>query len=159
MTTAPVLLLSAALRIVHFSGGTATITTQNGGVEHVVMKDAKGDLVAESDCDSQSGTYDHIVSFGQAVIIAAKNDDRTAMMTLVQYPIRINVKAKPLFIKDAATLQIRYQAVFTPAVLGQLRQVDPHDVFCREGMSMLGGGIVWATADKSGALKIAVVNE
>jgi outer membrane protein assembly factor BamB len=153
------LILLAALRIVHFNGGTATITTQSGG-EHVVIKDAKGQLEAESSCDSQSGTYDQIVKFGQAVVAAAYHNDRTAMMSLVQFPLRVNASStKSTLVINKATLQSRYSVTFTAPVLAKLRQVEPHDVFCRNGMSMLGSGVVWATVDHNGNLKAAVINQ
>ncbi len=158
MATLLVVLL-AALRIVQFTGGAAYITTESGGVEHVVMKDAKGAVEAESECDAQSGTYEQSVKFQQAIVAAARDNNRAAMVSLVQYPLRVNVKTKPLFIKDAATLNARYATVFTQGVIGQIQQANPHEVFCRNGMSMLGSGIIWATVDKHGVLKAAVINQ
>ncbi len=153
------LVLLAALRIVHFTGGTATVTTQNGA-QLVVIKDGQGHVEAHSYCDSQSGYYDQIVKFGHSMVAAAKNNDRAAMMALVQYPLRVNISSlNHFFIKDATTLKARYQAVFTPKVLGEIRSVEPHGAFCRTGMSMFGGGVIWASADKSGELKAAVVNQ
>ncbi len=153
-------MLLAALRIVHFSGGTATITAQRDGTQHVVIKDAKGDVEAESTCDSQSGSYDQSVKFQQAIVAAAQSSDPAPVIALVQYPLRVNVSSSNHFlVNNAATMRTRYQTVFTPKVLAQIRQSDPHAVFCRMGMSMLGGGVIWATVDSHGVLKAAVVNQ
>jgi hypothetical protein len=156
-----VVILLAAVRIVHLSGGmTATITPQSDGTQQVVMKDAKGDVVAESYCDSQSGRYDQSVKFQQAFVTAARKNDRTAIVSLVRYPLHVNVASSNHFvIKDAATLQARYQSVFTPHVLDAIKQADPQNVFCRMGMSMLGSGVIWATVDKHDVLKAQVINQ
>jgi hypothetical protein len=153
------LVLLATVRIVHFGSSTATVTTQNGA-QQVVIKDAQGRVEADSYCDSQSGYYDQIVKFGRSLVAAAKSNDPRAIMALVQYPLRVNISSSNhFFIKDAPTLKARYQTVFTEKVLGQIRDVEPHGAFCRMGMSMFGGGVIWATADKSGVLKAAVVNQ
>lgn len=158
--TALIFVLLAALRVVHFTGGTATIAPLNDGTQRVTIKDAKGAIEAQSECDSQSGTYDQIVKFGQAVVAAARANDRAAIMALVQYPLRVNVtSSNHFFVKNAASLKAQYETVFTSSVIGLLRQIEPHGAFCREGMSMYGSGILWATVDKRGALKAAVVNQ
>jgi hypothetical protein len=161
MTTTPVLLLLAAVRIVHLSGGaTATITPQSDGAQQVVIKDAKGNVAAESYCDLQSGYYDQIVKFQQALVAAARNNDRLAMISLVQYPLRVNVSSSNrYFIKDAPTLKARFQTVFPPRILGYIRRAEPQNVFCRMGMSMVGGGVMWATVDNHGVLKAQVINQ
>ena len=52
----------------------------------------------------------------------------------------------------------RYPDVFTPRVLAMLANFDPHDVFCRNGMSWVAGGVMWATIDARGVLRIAIIN-
>ena len=153
------LVLLAAVRIVHFSAGTAIVTTASGA-QQVVIKDAKGNVEADSYCDAQSGYYDQIVKLGQSLVAAAKSDDPAAMAVLVQYPLRVNASTTSHYlVKDATALKARYQAVFTPKVLSEIRVLEPHGVFCRMGMSMFGGGVIWASVDKRGRLKAAVVNQ
>jgi hypothetical protein len=36
---------------------------------------------------------------------------------------------------------------------------NPHEVFCRKGMAMIGNGTVWMAEDKDGQVKILVVNQ
>jgi hypothetical protein len=160
MTTTLALFLLAALRIVHFSGGTAFVTPQSDGTQRVVIKDAKGNVASDSYCDSQSGLYDQTVRFNERIISAARRRDHAALLTLVQFPLRVNASpSKHIVIKDPMDFQTHYARIFTASVLSALGQADPHAVFCRNGMSMIGSGVVWVTADKTGALKAAVINQ
>jgi hypothetical protein len=157
---------SAGARVVRFNGGEAIVEAK-GGLEHVVIKSLDGVVASDSYCDAQSGTYDHIVRLGLAIRAASRAGDRARMATLFQYPLRVNVPShargvrivEATDVKSKSQLLARYRTVFTKNVLQQLAQIEPHDVFCRNGMSSLGGGVVWATVDRDGALKIAVLNQ
>ena len=146
-------------RIVRFKNGDAVIKS-SGPDEHVVIRDANGKLESDSYCDAGSGTYDQIVELGLAVRAASITGDRAAMADLVEYPLRVNTShGRSVEVKSKADLLAHFREIFSATVIERLRELEPHEVFCRNGMSMPGGdGVVWASVDRRGVLKIAVVN-
>lgn len=155
----PLLIAPSAVRIVHFGGDVATITTTNQS-QHIVVRDRKGNLESETWCDWQSGTFDQIVGLGESLKRAAVRGDRRAIVSLMRFPLRINTGPERGYsIVSSRALLARYDAIFTPRILGALRQNEPRDVFCRNGMSWVAGGLMWSTADQPGALRVAVINE
>lgn len=159
------LVAATTTRTVHYDGKKAVIETKDR-VEHIVVRDRNGNLEEDTYCDWQSGTYDQIVVLGNSLLTAAKRHDRRAMAALMQYPLRINVdvirgikiQVHTFYVHDARALLARYGAIFTPHIISVLEQSDPRDVFCRNGMSSVGG-LLWATADRKGTLKVAVINQ
>lgn len=152
------LLAAASVRIVHDNGHKIVIETQSG-VQHITVTDRHGSLEAESWCDSQSGTYDQIVTLGQALVAAAKRDDRSALVSLMQFPLRVNFgSAHTVWVHDRAALLARFDRIVTPQMIALLVQDQPHDAFCRNGMSMVAGGLMWATTNAHGNLRVAVIN-
>jgi hypothetical protein len=153
--------VAAVTRVVHFTGGEAIVHAVADGTQHVVIKDAKGNVTSDSYCDSSSGFYDRVVALGVAVQSAARRGDAAALGTLMQYPLRVNLghaRTSTLMVTSRAMLLSHYAQIFTPGVLAGLRAMEPGDVFCRNGMSMLANGTIWASVDHSGAVKGAVVN-
>lgn len=144
-------------RVIHFNGGEAVVTTANG-LEHVVIKDASGVVGSDSYCDATSGTYDQILAFGAAVVAAAKRDDRRAIANLMQYPLRVNRASGALDVKSSSALLAGYREILSAKFVDRLAQIEPHDVFCKNGMSMLGNGIIWASPNRQGALKGTILN-
>lgn len=157
MKVAIVLILAALLaaRTVHFPGGEAVITPSNGS-QHVVIKDAKGNAVSDSYCDASTGTYDRIVRFGIAFKTAITHENRAQVAQLMQYPLRLNPTPKYTLASKSALLA-HYADVFTSGVLARLRTMEPHDVFCRNGMAMFAAGTIWVENDSAG-IRVAVVN-
>lgn len=154
----------AGPRIVQFPGGQAVVTTTQG-VDHVVVKDVRGNVESDSFCDDQTGRYDAIVSFGKALAAAATLHDANAIARLLHYPFRVNTTSKnenesvkTLMVKNRSELLARYSKVFTPEIVERLAHVQTHDVFCRNGMSTIGNGLIWANVDAGGVLKAAVLN-
>ncbi len=158
VTLAPLLLATASVRVVHYGGNTAVIETQDR-IQHIVVRDRRGNLVSETTCDWQTGTFDQIVALGQALKRAAIRNDRYALVSLVQFPLNVNIGPNhPVPIASKRDLLARYSRIFTPGVIASLQQDEPRDVFCRNGMSWVAGGIMWATTDPHGRLRVAVIN-
>jgi len=161
----PLLAATTSVRVVRYDDMKAVIETK-GRVQHIVVPDRAGNLEEESYCDWQSGTYDQIVALGRALAAAAKHDDRRGMAALMQYPLRINVdiimgvkvQVYTFYVHDARSLLARYRAIFRRHVISLLEQSEPEDVFCRNGMSSVGG-LMWTTMDRKGTLKVAVINQ
>lgn len=146
-----------AQRVVTFSGG-STLVRQTAQGQRVTVRDARGKTTSDSYCDASSGTFDQAVQFAAAVRRAATRGDRATLVGLMQYPLRVNTAPGHSFsVASAGLLLRRFSTVFTPNVLKQLRAIEPYDVFCRNGMSMLGSGVMWESV-RNGALKGAVVN-
>lgn len=158
LALAPMVAAAAPARVVHFGDSTVVIETK-GRVQHIVIRDHRGELNTETYCDWQSGTYDQIVALGSALKTAALRNDRQALVSLMQFPLRVNTGPNRGFsVTSARALLARYTAVFTPHIIAGLRQNEPRDVFCRNGMSFVASGLMWSTIDRNGRLRVAVIN-
>jgi hypothetical protein len=82
---------------------------------------------------------------------AALAGDKPAVAAAVSYPLRVNGK-HALTIRSAAQLTSQWSAVFTPAMLAQLKTAVPHEMFVHEGQAMVAGGLVWFDAKGATAI-------
>lgn len=130
-----------APRVVKFTDGSASIDAE-GGVDHVVVRDTKGNVTSESRCGA--GTFDKYFALFTKLNDAVARADRAAIVNLIAYPLRVNGK-KPLAFRNAAALTNNYDKVFTAEVQAKIRKAEPAAVFCWDGRAMLGDGVVWAT--------------
>ena len=145
-------------RIVQFHGGSAEIITTDG-VDHVIIKDSAGNMMAESDCGDDSGTYNEIVAFLKKVEVAFSVAKKKKVVSLINYPLRVNVApGKSMFVNTERKLRAKYSTIFTPEVVQNIKELNPYNVFCREDMAMGGDGVIWAQM-RNGQLKISVVNQ
>lgn len=128
-------------RVVRFAGGSTSIEAE-GGVDHVVVRDEKGAVTAESRCDA--GTFDEYLALFTKFRDAVSRPDPKAVIDMVAYPFRVNGKKRLVF-RNAESLSKRYDDVFTPAVQTKVRKAEPAAVFCRNGRAMFGDGVVWAS--------------
>jgi hypothetical protein len=76
---------------------------------------------------------------------AAVRGDRAAAAEAVSYPLRVNGD-RPKTIRNKAELLAQWSGVFTPALVAKLREAVPHEMFVRQGMAMVGDGVVWFDA-------------
>jgi hypothetical protein len=147
MPALPLILLVAS-RVITFATGFTTVDS-HGGTDHVVVKDAKGNVTSESSCEP--GTYDAYVTLFTKLKDGVGGKDRRAVVKLVAFPFRMN-GPKPIVFRNEASLAKRYDTVFTPKVVEKIRKGEPAAVFCRNGEGMLGDGVIWATPSKGSAL-------
>jgi hypothetical protein len=151
-------LAAASTIVVHFTGGRAVIE-RIGEIERVRIEQPVGTVTSESECDAQSGRYAAIVAFGERVKAASARRDRTALASLMQYPLRVNTGPNRGYtVATRSALLARAASVFPAGTLSALARMEPHDVFCREGMSMFAQGTLWAQADRTGRVRGAIVN-
>lgn len=147
--------------VITFPGGTAVVTPSHG-MQHVVIKDARGTVTSDSYCDSSTGTYQEIVAFGSAMKAAVRHRDNAALARLMQYPLRVNTARAGMVttrtIKSSRDFLAAYSGIFTAPIAAQISGMQPHEVFCRNGMAMFAGGTLWAEKNASGAIKAGVVN-
>jgi hypothetical protein len=153
-----ILLATDPLVVVHYGSNTATIETQNRE-QHIVVKDDHGNVVTDTTCDWQTGTFDQIVALGASLKAAAVRNDRSALIALMHFPLNVNIGPNhPVAIANARDLARRFARIFSPDIIAALKQNEPRDVFCRNGMSWVAGGVMWATIDPRGRLRVAVIN-
>jgi hypothetical protein len=99
----------SAARIVKFAEGSTSIEAV-GRVEHVVVRD--------------TGTFDEYLALFTKLRDAVSRADRSAVVKLVNYPLRVNGK-KPLVLQNAASLTKSYEKVFTVTVQEKIRKANP----------------------------------
>lgn len=161
MKIVSLLLALTASGVVNFPGGTAVVTPSRG-MQHVVVRGAHGAVTSDSYCDSSTGTYAQIVAFGSALKAAVRRGDRPAVARLMQYPLRVNAersgKVTSRTIASSSAFLRAYDGVFTPPIVTKVSRMEPHDVFCRNGMAMFAGGTLWVEKNASGAIRARVVN-
>jgi hypothetical protein len=127
--------------IVQFPGGHTSVDSK-GGVDHVVVQDANGNLMSESWCDS--GRFSDYFALFAKFKDALARGNRDAALRLIDYPLRVNGGTKPRVFKTPSSLSKGYSKVFTPGVLAKIGKAEPAALFCRDGQAMIGNGIVWA---------------
>ena len=131
-----------------------TIVESGGHGDHVIIRDAEGKTTAESWCEP--GAFDAYVALFTALKSSTGRGDRTGVVKMIAYPLRVNAK-KPRTVRDEAALSKAYDRVFTPRVLDMIAKAEPAAVFCRNGQGMLGNGVVWARVS-DGTAKVRVIN-
>lgn len=145
---------SGAVRTVKFSTG-ETVIESGSEADHVVVKDTKGNVTAESQCEP--GSFDAYLALFTRLKESLARGDRGVVVKLVGYPLQVNGEG-PLSVRNKSALFKNYDKVFTPQVLENIRKAEPAAVFCRDGLGMLGDGVVWAAAS-AGEAKMTVVNQ
>jgi hypothetical protein len=140
---------------VKFPGGQVAIDADRD-VEHLVVTNAAGEVLSESWCDPESGSYDELARLFRRFREAVVTGDAAAVAKLVRFPLRVN-RGIDRKISNSAELVRRYGKIFTKAVVDDIRKACPEAVFCRSGSAMFGDGIAWAYSE-AGRVAIDVLN-
>ncbi|MEO8736861.1 MAG: hypothetical protein ABI380_10005 [Edaphobacter sp.] len=69
--------------------------------------------------------------------------DRATAARYVDFPLRVNHNGKSQTIRSAAELSSQWDRIFTSACVDAIKDALPHDMFVRNGLAMLGDGVVW----------------
>lgn len=84
---------------------------------------------------------------------AVRRNDRTAAAALVSYPAAINrsvgTSVRRSTLRTKAEFLAQWDRIFTPAYRRRLLAASPDDLFAKDGMAMIGSGLIWF--DGSGA--------
>lgn len=142
-----------------FVHGEAGRLREQGAIDMVMIVDAAGATVSESACSHASGSYDDYHAFFRTLAQAVKTDDVKQLSSLVGYPLQVNQGngKRPLVIADATAFRAKYARIFDGKTRSAILEAEPAAVFCRQGMAMIGHGIVWASG-QSGRVALSVVN-
>lgn len=89
--------------------------------------------------DSDAAFESKVQSFRKAVL----DGDRTAAARFVDFPLRVNRGGRSSEIRSAAALSSHWDSIFTPACVDAIKDAMPHDMFVRNGQTMLGNGVIW----------------
>jgi hypothetical protein len=88
---------------------------------------------------------------------ALSKQDAGTTALLVNFPLRINDERGSFYIKDAASLQGRFEEIFRPAVRKAVLDQSPKTAFCSDAGIMYGDGVIWILRTERG-YGVATVN-
>lgn len=92
--------------------------------------------------------YDQLVQFFANYKTAIVRGNVGEVAALTAFPLQIDSEATE-FVRDAAELKRRFATVFPRPLVGVLRDLDPHFVYCQRGQVMVAAGRVWAKTGPS----------
>ena len=90
--------------------------------------------------DQPDAAIDAMVLGAKQAILSGNAD---AAARCMNFPVRVNSLGANMQIRNRADLRAKFSSVFTPAYIAKLRDTVPHDMFVRNGMIMLGDGMLW----------------
>lgn len=83
------------------------------------------------------------LEFDRDLRSAMSKQDAVAVAFLVKHPLRINDDRGSFYLDDPASLQSRFQEVFSPRVRTAILKQPVDALFCNSGGVMYGNGVVW----------------
>ena len=117
------------------------------GMDFVTEGPPDGHMYADVTSESDAAFEARVARF----LRAALSGDRQAAAAAVSYPLAVN-GSHPMRIASPAQLDAHWDAIFTPALLAQLKGAVPHEMFVHEGQAMVAGGLVWFDAKGASAI-------
>jgi hypothetical protein len=92
-------------------------------------------------------------------------NDRRSLVSLVQFPLRVNGSGRTRLYRDAASLERDFDRVFTPKVRNAVLRQSAKDLFVRDQGAMVGNGELWfsqtctnESCSPPGPIRIIAVN-
>jgi hypothetical protein len=95
-------------------------------------------------------------TFDREVRSAITNHDAGKIALLVRYPLRIKDSQGSYYIKDAASLQGRFDAIFPDAIRRAIIEQQFENIGCNWAGIMYGNGKVWVNVGDHGYAIVAV---
>jgi hypothetical protein len=89
---------------------------------------------------------------------AVRSNDRSAIVGLVSFPLRVNYKSGARSYRDARAVERDFGRIFTPAVRRAVLAQAPDQLFSRDIGAMVGDGELWLDHTSPGVVKIIAVN-
>lgn len=100
---------------------------------------------------------DQIERFVKKLKAAILNKDQEFLTHVVQYPIKVKIKKRLRTIENKKAFKKRFEYIINNHLLEQVKQVNPYDLFMRNGQMMLGNGCIWLQ-ERNHTLKVIAIN-
>lgn len=126
-----------------WTGGGKTLPVKLGFDYDLPASPMYADVTQESDAAYEA----RVGRFLKAVLAG----DKQAAAAGVSYPLSVSGK-HPFTIKTPAALIAHWGAIFTPALMAEIKAAVPHEMFVHEGNAMVSGGAVWFDAKGATAI-------
>jgi hypothetical protein len=101
-----------------------------------------GAPAAERAPDSEAVDPSH-AAFLTRLQAAVRANDRSAVIKLVRFPLRVNASGRSRFYPDARSLTRDFDRIFTPRVRQSILAQQAGQLFTRDQGAMIGDGEVW----------------
>ena len=89
---------------------------------------------------------------------AVRANDRSAIVGLVSFPLRVNYKSGARSYRDARAVDRDFDRIFTPQVRRAVLNQSPDQIFSRDIGAMVGDGELWFDHISPGQVRIIAVN-
>ncbi len=96
------------------------------------------------------------LAFDRDLRQAVKTGNQGAIALLVGYPLAVNDGRGTYRIKDSASLQGRFEEIFTPVVRKAITEQPLNDIACLPEGVMYGRGLVWVNLTRAGYAVTAI---
>lgn len=89
---------------------------------------------------------------------AVRANDRSAIIGLISFPLRVNYKNGARSYRDARSVERDFDRIFTPQVRRAVASQSPDQIFSRDIGAMVGDGELWFDHVSPGQVRIIAVN-
>jgi hypothetical protein len=89
---------------------------------------------------------------------AVRANDRSALIQLIAFPLRVNFKGGSQLYRDARSVGRDYDRIFTPQVRRAILDQRVNQLFGRDQGVMVGNGEIWFEHSPAGPVRIKAVN-
>jgi hypothetical protein len=89
---------------------------------------------------------------------AVRANDRSAIVGLISFPLRVNYKSGARSYRDARSVERDFDRIFTPQVRRAILNQSPDRIFSRDIGAMVGDGELWFDHISPGQVRIIAVN-
>ena len=89
---------------------------------------------------------------------AVRANDRSAIISLISFPLRVNYKSGARTYRDARAVERDFDRIFTPQVRRAILNQSPDQIFSRDIGAMVGDGELWFDRTAPGQVRIIAVN-
>jgi hypothetical protein len=114
--------------------------------------------LADDECIAIYGT-DSVRSFLHELQLAVAADNRTRVVSMVRFPIDIEIAGKRTHLKNRSELLKYYDVAFDTKVKGFIAKQKFKDLFCNGQGVMIGRGEIWINSSgKPPRLKVVAIN-
>ncbi len=89
---------------------------------------------------------------------AVRSNDKSAIIGLISFPLRVNYKSGARSYRDARAMERDFDRIFTSQVRHAVLNQSPDQIFSRDIGAMVGDGELWFDRTAPGQVRIIAVN-